>query len=347
MKIGIIGAGISGITLAHFLDKKNTEFVLFHNGKNVSSTVAAGSINPIVFRRMTKSWRVDDFLPFARSFYADLEGKTGEKFYIDMPIRRLFSTEQEASEWKKKQDLPGFSNYMNPISEDDLNFRDAKNTFGTGRVKNSAFIDTKVFVKSNLEYFDKKGKIRFENIEYEMLNIENGTYKDEKFDCFVFCEGKDNLYNPWFSKLPITQTKGEVLTVSIEAIHCTESLNRKCFLLPLENEKYKVGSTYVWDTDNTEITENGKQQILSNLKSITDFPAEVLHQEAGVRPTTVDRRPICGQHPKFDNLYIFNGLGAKGYLIAPKLIHEFTEFMIEGKKLDKEVDINRYKDLFN
>lgn len=347
MKIGIIGAGISGITLAHFLEKKKIEFVLFHNGKNVSSTVAAGSINPIVFRRMTKSWRVNDFLPFAKSFYADLEDKTGEKFYIDMPIRRLFSTEQEANEWKKKQDLSEFSNYMNPISEADTNFSDAKNTFGTGRVKNSAFVDTKVFVKANLDYFNNRGRIRHENIDYELLDVENGMYKEEKFDFFVFCEGKDNLYNPWFSVLPITQTKGEVLTVSIDAIHCSESLNRKCFLLPLENEKFKVGSTYVWDTDNTEITENGKQQILTNLKSITDLPAEVLHQEAGVRPTTVDRRPICGKHPKFDNLFIFNGLGAKGYLITPKLMEEFVDFLIEGKELDKEVSIERYTHLFD
>lgn len=347
MKIGIIGAGISGITLAHFLEKKNIEFILFHNGKNVSSTVAAGSINPIVFRRMTKSWRVDDFLPFAKSFYADLEEKTASKFYIDMPIRRLFSTEQEANEWKKKQDLFEFSNYMNPISEADLNFNDAKNTFGTGRVKNSAFVDTKVFVSSNLDYFNKKGKIRQENIDYNLLNVENGTYKDEKFDSFVFCEGKDNLYNPWFSILPITQTKGEVLTISINGIHCSESLNRKCFLLPLENDKFKVGSTYVWDTDNTEITEKGKEQILNNLKSITDLPAEVLHQEAGVRPTTIDRRPICGKHPKFDKLFIFNGLGAKGYLITPKLMMEFVEFLLDGKELNKEVSIDRYHHLFS
>jgi glycine oxidase len=73
-----------------------------------------------------------------------------------------------------------------------------------------------------------------------------------------------------FSVLPVTQTKGEVLTVSFEDLIWDVSLNRKCFLLPLKNGNYKVGSTYIWDTDNTEITEIGKKNI--NLSSILNSP---------------------------------------------------------------------------
>jgi glycine/D-amino acid oxidase-like deaminating enzyme len=347
MNIAIIGSGLSGITLAHFLDDRSVDFTLFHSGENVSSTVAAGSINPLVFRRMTKSWRVDDFLPFTQDFFRKCEEKTQSKFYIDMPIRRLFSTEQEANEWKKKQYLPDFEKYMYPLTDVDSNYDKAKNTFGTALVKQSAYVDAKSFMQANLSYFESKGKVRNEKVDYSQLNHENGTYKNEAFDFFVFCEGKDNLYNPWFSVLPVTQTKGEVLTVSFEKITFEESLNRKCFLLPLKQGNYKIGSTYIWDTDNTEITEVGRNEILSNLTSITDEIPTVLHQEAGVRPTTVDRRPICGQHPKFDKFYIFNGLGAKGYLIAPKLIQEFTEYLFDGKEMDKEVSINRYNYLFD
>ncbi len=255
MNIAIIGSGLSGITLAHFLDDRSVDFTLFHSGENVSSTVAAGSINPLVFRRMTKSWRVDDFLPFTQDFFRKCEEKTQSKFYIDMPIRRLFSTEQEANEWKKKQYLPDFEKYMYPLTDVDSNYDKAKNTFGTALVKQSAYVDAKSFMQANLSYFESKGKVRNEKVDYSQLNHENGTYKNEAFDFFVFCEGKDNLYNPWFSVLPVTQTKGEVLTVSFEKITFEESLNRKCFLLPLIGGNYKIGSTYIWDTDNTEITE--------------------------------------------------------------------------------------------
>ena len=43
---------------------------------NFSSRIAAGIINPLVFRRMTKSWRVDDFIPFLKSHYKELEELT-------------------------------------------------------------------------------------------------------------------------------------------------------------------------------------------------------------------------------------------------------------------------------
>ncbi|NBY41195.1 MAG: FAD-dependent oxidoreductase [Flavobacteriia bacterium] len=45
----------------------------------------------------------------------------------------------------------------------------------------------------------------------------------------------------------------------------------------------------------------------------------VVDQAAGIRPTTPDRKPLMGQHKDYKKLYLFNGLGAKGYLIAPNV----------------------------
>ena len=50
-----------------------------------------------------------------------------------------------------------------------------------------------------------------------------------------------------------------------------------------------------------------------------------------------------GKHPNFDSLYIFNGLGTKGYLMAPLLAQEMTDYMLDEKLLDKEIDIQRYQ----
>jgi glycine/D-amino acid oxidase-like deaminating enzyme len=49
-----------------------------------------------------------------------------------------------------------------------------------------------------------------------------------------------------------------------------------------------------------------------------------------------------GKHINFPSLYIFNGLGTKGYLMAPLLAKEMTDFIVEGKILDSEIDIQRY-----
>ncbi len=345
MKIALIGSGITGLTIAHFLEQEGIDFDLFDSGVNVSSVVAAGSINPLVFRRMTLSWRVEEALPFAKEFYKNLENRFNSAFYHEITIRRLFASEQEANYWKKKQDLPVFSEYMNKISDEDVNYSSAKNSFGTARLKQSASVDAKIFIAENLNYFNEKNKIRKEKFDYSYLNTKESIYQSEFYDYFVFCEGKDNLYNPWFSYVPITQTKGELLRVKIQDLPMNESLNRKCFVFPLENQEFKIGSTYNWDVDNTDFTEEAKQTILDNLKSITDSDAEVVSREAGVRPTVEDRRPVFGPHPDHSNLMIANGLGSKGYLLAPILMKEFVDYLLNGKELNAEVKVERFNNL--
>ena len=74
-KILLVGGGLSGVCIASELVKRGAQVTLIDSGINHSSKVAAGMINPLVFRRMTKSWRLDDFLPFLFAFYRDLEQK--------------------------------------------------------------------------------------------------------------------------------------------------------------------------------------------------------------------------------------------------------------------------------
>src|SRR5690606_26521760 len=103
-----------------------------------------------------------------------------------------------------------------------------------------------------------------------------------------------------------------------------------------------IGSTYEWHYSTTNITEEAKTEILNNLTFITKEKVEVVSQEAGIRPTTRDRRPLIGTHPEFSNYHIFNGLGAKGYMICPLLSKELVDYLSNGTELDKEVSVLRY-----
>ncbi len=343
MKVLVVGCGVAGIFLTHELLEAGCDVELIDNGKNASSAVAAGIINPLVFRRMTLSWRVSELLPFAREKYREIEQLTKTSFFHPLVIRRLFASEQELEFWKQKQDLPEFADYMEPLKEEDLNFPLEQNTFGTGRVNQASYIDTDVFIRVNRAHFQSTGLLSEETFNHEELDPENGIYKGTNYDYILFAEGKDSTYNPLFGYLPLQQTKGEVLTIESSTIHSAESLNRKCFLLPVGNKRFKVGSTYTWDTDNTIPTEEGKQTILENLKSITSEKYVVVDHQAGVRPTVPDRRPLLGKHPKYPKMVIANGLGAKGYLLAPLLMHELMNHLLKGTEIHKESNINRYK----
>ncbi len=113
--------------------------------------------------------------------------------------------------------------------------------------------------------------------------------------------------------------------------------------MPSSNGEYKVGSTYEWNQPNVEIDDEAKELLRSNLASLISEPFEIIDQIAGIRPTVKDRRPIMGEHPDHSGLYIFNGLGAKGYLMAPLLGQELADFILTGAELDKEVRLTRFK----
>lgn len=343
MKVLVVGCGVAGICLAHELLQADCEVQILDKGQNVSSIVAAGIINPIVFRRMTLSWRVSEFIPFAYAKYREMEQLTGTSFFHPLVIRRLFASEQELEFWKKKQDLPEYSDYMERLSKEDLEFPLEQNTFGTARVKQASYIDAKNFIRANRDYFLSKEMLTNETFNHDELNAREAIYKGVKYDYILFAEGKDSTYNPLFGYLPLQQTKGEVLTIQSETMYSAESLNRKCFLLPLGNGTFKAGSTYVWETDNTIPTQEGLQTITENLKSVSSEPYEILEHTAGVRPTVLDRRPLLGLHPEYPKMVIANGLGAKGYMLAPLLMNELVKHLLQGKEIPKDSHISRFE----
>jgi len=181
-----------------------------------------------------------------------------------------------------------------------------------------------------------------EQMNYANLNPESSKYNGIKYDKIIFCEGAHNRENPWFNDLPIHATKGETLTITSDFLPEDESLNRKCFVLPIKPKTFRVGATYTWHTYDASNTQAGLNELKEKLAYTTRQPYMIEQQEAGIRPTTPDRRPIIGQHPEHAALYIFNGLGTKGYMLAPLLAKEFVNHLIHGDALSPEVDIRRF-----
>ena len=344
-KVLIVGSGLSGICVGIHSINSGHKVTLIDNLENKSSIIAAGQINPMVFRRMTKSWRLDDFLPFAENFYNDLTSKTTIPIYHPITIRRMFSSDHEKVMWLEKQNTERFEKYLETITEEDDNYSFAQNDFGSGRIKGSSYVDPIPFLIAGKKWIKDNGQLIEEYANYSDFNPELGTYKDELFDEIIFCEGSNNNLNPWFGYLPVEHTKGEVLTIESDQINENESLNRKCFLLPIGKKHFRLGATYEWNTNNTELTEEGKADLLEKVQLLTKFPFEIIEHKAGIRPTSPDRRPIIGRHSEFSKLSIFNGLGTKGYLIAPKLSEEFVQFLDGEAELDKEVKLERYNKL--
>ena len=342
LSILIVGAGLAGTSLAQRLLEKKQQVTLIDSGQNNSTAIAAGIINPMVFRRMNKSWRVDDFLQEALAYYQKIEDDLNIKLLRPLFLRRLFSSLQEKEFWEKRQFEKEYSAYLEILTTEDLNYSLAKNEFGSGRVKQAYWIAAQTYYTAQINYFKELGALCLENFSISDFDPEKGSYKNNSYDKIIFCCGSNNGEMPYFSDIPIEKTKGQTLTISCKDLPENESLNRKTFVLPLENNTFKIGATYEWEDGSLNTTKEARELLLENFSVISDLPIKVIDQVAGIRPTVLDRRPVLGQHKIHKKLFIFNGLGAKGYLMAPTLAREMAEYLLGEGTISKEVAINRF-----
>lgn len=347
MNVLIIGGGLSGICLGHTFEDNNVKFKILDAGVNHSSKIAAGMINPMVFRKMIKTWKGDDLIPFLTNFYPSIEKKVGAKFFFPRKIRRVFSTLDEKNNWEQRLEDDEYKDYVYPYKESDPTPDYAVNEFGSGWVKSPGYIDAKTFVKENQRYFADQNLMITESFKFENFDPSKGIYKGEKYTHFIFSEGYQGIKNPYFNYLPFVLTKGEVLSIKNETIRKDEILNRKCFILPAQDGTFKLGSTFEWNTTDTSPTDGAKEQLLNQYNKLITDPATIVYHEAGIRPTIADRRPLIGVHPEIENLYIFNGMGTKGYMLAPFFAEEFYQYLKGNADINPEANIKRYEKHFH
>ena len=151
------------------------------------------------------------------------------------------------------------------------------------------------------------------------------------------------LSNPFFSKLPLDGTKGELLLIIAPNLNLDVIMKSSIFVLPIGNDLYKVGATYNWEDKTNIPTEAAKKELTNNLKELIQCDFEIIEHYAGVRPTVKDRRPLVGTHPIYSNIHVLNGLGTRGVMLAPAMANDLFNFIENKIPLDKNIDIARIK----
>lgn len=315
---------------------------------NSSSMVAAGLWNPIVFRRINKSWLADEVIAELEEFYPATERLLGASFYHSLPLLRKHSSALEADLWAEKEQTDEFRHFLGSTRKtgpDDEKLGDFP--FGKGRVKGAGYVDLPIFLESAREYLKLKGAFR--QMEFtlpdESGEIEQLSIDKQKPKRIIDCRGYRTAASIWWRYLPFGLTKGEVITVRCPGLDLTEVFNAGFFVQPLGNDVYRVGATFNWEDKDEKTTTEARSFLTEKWKKHISRPIEILDQKAGVRPTVQDRRPLLGQHPLNKKLFIFNGLGTKGVMLAPLLSRFFVSHLLDDVPLDREYDIARFLNL--
>ncbi len=342
----IVGSGLAGITLAHTLHQQGFSFKIISEPQmSRCSMVAAGVYNPVVFYRITKSYLADLVLPYAEQFYKSVETVLNKKLLSPLPLARVMASRNEQELWQKRRE-EGVGEYLGALLTEPMPSINLSISDGLGIVKNTGALDCASYIEASLDYF-KTSYIQ-ENFDYQSIVFHetNIAYKNYQARQIIFCEGHQISENPFFKNVILKPVKGEILTLKFtEPLPDEVSnyiLNKKCYLLPIGNNIYKVGATYNWRELNEWPTPDGLLELEKNIRDITSIPFTILEHRAGVRPAASDRRPILGIHQQKKQLAVFNGLGTKGVMLAPYFANALTGLLCHSTPIHKEVDVARF-----
>lgn len=345
-KTVIVGQGIAGSLLAWELAKKKEPFVVVDNyHKHSSSKVAAGLYNPLVFRKPTLSFNAEQVLPQAVETYQNIEQHLDARFFHPKTFIRLFKDYEAINNWEAKAGEEAFHPYLElPLIKESETPQGVKNKLPIGRVHGAGYVDLISFLNAMRTWLKNdrrliEAAVVEVNQKAAILELDNGnTISAEKI---ILARGHKERFEELFNYTTVGATKGDVLTIECPDLKLEEVISKGFFILPIGNGRFKVGATFEWDNYSYSPSAKAREELSRKLDEVIDVPYQIIDQKSGLRPTAKDRRPLLGQHPQIPHLYLLNGLGSKGVLLAPLYAKQLIAHIFDGQPLDKEVDIKR------
>ncbi|HUH45914.1 MAG TPA: FAD-dependent oxidoreductase [Arenibacter sp.] len=339
----VVGLGLAGISFCEVLDNNQRSFKVVSDRSQASSVVAGGLYNPVILKRFTLAWKAGEQLEMALPFYRELERKLNTELLHSLPVLRKFVSVEEQNLWFEAADRPGLRPYLSP----EVIFGHNDNIvapFGYGEVLGTGRLDTATLLTAYGQYLLEKDLLIQETFDHKELKIRGSylEYGSIKAKNLVFAMGFGLKNDPNFNYLPLNGTKGELLTIRAPKLKESMVIKSSVFIIPLGDDLYRVGATYNRD-DRTHIpTEASRSELLRKLDTFLKCPYEVTDHVAGIRPTVKDRRPLIGKHPRYDKLYVLNGFGSRGVIIAPMAAHQLYGHIADGIPIDPEMDVARF-----
>ena len=339
----VVGLGVAGLTFCEQLMINKNTFIVFDDGTKSSTLISAGVINPLVLKRFTPVWNAQEHISTAIPFYKKLSEKLNTVILEEFPMYRIFNNVEEQNNWMVASDKIDLNSFLHPEIVKNTNSYIVA-PFGFGKVNHTGRVFSNILLKTYRGYLQKMNRFISETFDYSLLTETEDSvqYKNISAKKIVFAEGASVRNNPFFPKQLLIPNKGEFIVVKVPNLQFHAMLKSSIFIISLGNDLYKVGATYDREDISYETTESAKEELLKSFEKIITAPYEVVSQEAGIRPTTKDRRPLLGTLNESNKKVFFSGLGTRGFISSPSLAYRLYNHLEHNEMLSKEVDIKRY-----
>jgi glycine/D-amino acid oxidase-like deaminating enzyme len=340
----IMGQGLSGSLLALELIRRQRRVVVVDNGRESASQVSAGLINPVTGMRLVKAADIDQLISEARRYYRLLSDDFRQIFFQEKTMLRIFRNQAERDQALLRLNDPGYRDYLgelHPPGRQDIGF---KAPFGFLEQKHTGHVLTRSLLECLKSFFVEQSCYRLAEMDYRDIELSPVLkWQDLYPERIVFCEGYRAAANPWFSWLPFQPAKGEILTLEHQTALPDRIVNFGHWLIPQGSGRIRLGATFDRSRQDTVSTESGKNELLSALGRIApNLSVQVVDHRANVRTGTLDKLPFIGLHPKFRQLAVFNGFGARGSLSIPAYSRQLADFLLKDIPVSQRCDIRRY-----
>ncbi len=342
----IIGQGLAGTLLSYQMHKAGIKhLVVDHVQEGAASRAAAGLINPIVIKRMVKTWQADVFFPFAVNTYRELEVFLKMPCFHPKPILKLLGSEDPVF-WQHQIAKHDLSAYASLSAATDVWPPLIKAPFGVGLITQAARLDMTTLLNAYRLFLKNEGLLVDAVFRDEDLVVDQQAvaWKGIRARKVIFCRGAWDAGSSFFQHLKFRNTKGELLDVEIPRWKSDHLVSRGVFVMPVGNGHFKIGATYAHHWEDLSPSAEKKAELLSKWSAISDAALVIKRQITGIRPTLADRRPVIGFLKQYPQVGLFNGLGSRGGLMAPYLAREWVRLLQdENYQTFAEVGLERHK----
>lgn len=350
----IVGQGLAGTTLAWKLIEAGQQVLVVDsdNGRG-SSRVAAGLMTPVTGKRMVCSPSFEADWTAAVKFYEQIQQRLGVTLLSQQNIIRVFDKESDREGYLERSDEAGFvkSKPWNGKIEAGAETKLGVEIGPAGR------LNVEQYLAKSRQHFSEvdgyrtatlgfDGDVRLTDNRYELVNLK------VEAPTMVLCQG--SILNERFPKVPNNPVKGEIWKVRLKNTLINKVVHRSIWIAPDEEREvannskdnkascsYTVGATYEWRDFDLSPSAKGAAELERRLAFLVKEEPRVQQTLVGIRPTMKDREAVLGEHPDFEGLWVFNGLGSKGTLKAPRLADDLWEAMNGGEQVAKAESYRR------
>ncbi len=335
-KTAIIGAGIAGLTTAWTLAQRGIAVTLYEQ----EQPLAGGSGNPLAMLNpklcpmdkvathlMTTSWQ------YALRFYQQFD------VFQAMQIEQTHDTK---SNEKKINDVLALQDYPNDILEiiqSESGHHDTEQS--TVLLKQAGVISPHQFAEQVLAHplisLIQKKVTQLKVCDDQKIHLyDQEDNKIEELSDVIVCNAMD--LNQLLSNTPkLKPIRGQVTWTNIKGTDLNTPLENDekntaysfggyaSFMQNNQTQQLIFGASFIPNDDQTDLRIEDHQHNYELLQQyqpqlaqrINDDPEE-WQGRAALRAQTADYLPLVGRYDRISpNLYIFSGLGSKGFLFAP------------------------------